>query len=193
MQTMKRILTIMLMATALVLSSCASPNGKLSESRDATDSKILITYFSATGNTAEVAKSLAELLETDICEIVPEELYSDADLNWHNEQSRSSVEMKDSLSRPAIKKITKDLGDYDVVLIGYPIWWNLAPRVINTFIENNDLKGKEILLFATSGGSDIDNSMNVLRTTYPHLNIVDGMLLNDSIQYKNIEMALNEK
>jgi multimeric flavodoxin WrbA len=165
----------------------------LSESRDATDSKILITYFSATGNTAEVAKSLAELLETDICEIVPEELYSDADLNWHNEQSRSSVEMKDSLSRPAIKKITKDLGDYDVVLIGYPIWWNLAPRVINTFIENNDLKGKEILLFATSGGSDIDNSMNVLRTTYPHLNIVDGMLLNDSIQYKNIEMALNEK
>jgi multimeric flavodoxin WrbA len=193
MQTMKRILTIMLMATALVLSSCASPNGKLSESRDATDSKILITYFSATGNTAEVAKSLAELLETDICEIVPEELYSDADLNWHNEQSRSSVEMKDSLSRPAIKKITKDLGDYDVVLIGYPIWWNLAPRVINTFIENNDLKGKEILLFATSGGSDIDNSMNVLRTTYPHLNIVDGMLLNDSIQYKNVEMALNEK
>ena len=101
-----------------------------------------------------------------------------ADLDWNNKRSRSSVEMNDPKMRPAIKSKKENIGTYDVVFIGYPIWWDLAPRIINTFIEGHSLKGKTVVPFATSGGSSIGNSATVLKKTYPDLNWKEGRLLN---------------
>lgn len=138
----------------------------------------LIAYFSATGTTAHAAEKLAEATGGELYAITPAKAYSDADLDWRNKQSRSSVEMKDPKSRPAIKDRKKDLSGYDTIFIGYPIWWNLAPRVINTFIESNDLKGKTVIPFATSGGSTIGNSAAELKKSYPSLDWKAGIMLN---------------
>ncbi len=104
--------------------------------------------------------------------------YTSADLDWNDKRSRSSVEMNDSKARPAIKGSKENIADYDVVFIGYPIWWNLAPRIINTFIESHDLKGKTVIPFATSGGSSLAGSAAALKKTYPALNWKEGRLLN---------------
>ena len=104
--------------------------------------------------------------------------YTDADLNWNDKQSRSSVEMNDPKARPAIKSQKGKIADYDVVFIGYPIWWGLAPRIVNTFIESHDLKGRTVIPFATSGGSGIANSVAELQKAYPGLNWQEGRLLN---------------
>lgn len=109
-------------------------------------------------------------------EIESREPYSDEDLNWRDRNSRCSREMNDPSSRPELKKAELDLSDYDDIYIGYPIWWGIAPREINTFIEANDLKGKRIAIFATSGGSGIDYALKDLRASYPELNIVTGVL-----------------
>lgn len=141
-------------------------------------SGILVVCFSATGTTAAVAKSLAALSGGDFREIEPSEPYTAADLDWHDAQSRSSVEMKDPKSRPAMADMDIDIDAYDVVLIGYPIWWGVAPRVINTFIESYDLRGKVLVPFATSGGSSVGRSVSALREEYPELKWKDGRLLN---------------
>ena len=141
--------------------------------------KTLVAYFSATGTTKKAAEQLAEIIGADLYEIEPEQPYTDADLDWHNDQSRSSVEMKDLSSRPAIKGIVENLADYDKVYIGFPIWWYTAPTIINTFIEKNDLKGKTLIPFATSGGSSIKRSCDDLKTSYPDLTWKEGKLLND--------------
>ncbi len=140
--------------------------------------KTLVAYFSATGTTARAAKALAEVSGGTLHEIVPEKAYTSADLDWHDQQSRSSVEMNDPKSRPALKASGTDLSAYEVVFIGYPIWWDQAPRVINTFIESHDLKGKTLVPFATSGSSGIGNSVVKLKQSYPDLNWKDGKLLN---------------
>ena len=110
--------------------------------------------------------------------ITPAQPYTDADLNWNDKQSRSSVEMNDPKARPAIKSQKGNIADYDVVFIGYPIWWGLAPRIVNTFIESHDLKGRTVIPFATSGGSGIANSVAELQKAYPGLNWQEGRLLN---------------
>ena len=110
--------------------------------------------------------------------ITPAKSYTSADLDWNDKQSRSSVEMNDPKSRPAIKSKKENITDYDVVFIGYPIWWDLAPRIINTFIESHDLKGKTVIPFATSGGSSLTGSAAALKKTYPTLNWKEGRLLN---------------
>lgn len=140
--------------------------------------KVLITYFSATGTTAQAAKRIANVTGGDLYAITPVESYTSADLDWHDKQSRSSVEMNDPKSRPAIKGTKENIADYDVVFIGYPIWWDLAPRVINTFIESHDLKGKTVIPFATSGGSTLAGSATALKKSYPSLNWKEGRLLN---------------
>ncbi|MCH5238371.1 MAG: NAD(P)H-dependent oxidoreductase, partial [Muribaculaceae bacterium] len=114
------------------------------------DSKILVAYFSATGTTKHVAEELAEIMKATLFEIKPETPYTSADLDWRDDNSRSSVEMHDATSRPAIKDTVKDIEKYDVVFIGYPIWWYVAPTIINTFLESYDFAGKKIVLFATS-------------------------------------------
>ena len=140
--------------------------------------KVLITYFSATGTTAQAAKRIANVTGGDLYAITPVKSYTGADLDWQDKQSRSSVEMNDPKSRPAIRGTKENIADYDVIFIGYPIWWDLAPRVINTFIESHDLKGKIVIPFATSGGSTLAGSATALKKSYPSLNWKEGRLLN---------------
>ena len=140
--------------------------------------KVLVVYFSATGTTRQVAKQIAKIADADICEITPLTPYSDADLNWTNKQSRSSVEMNDEKARPEIKAVAVDVSQYDYVFLGYPIWWDLAPRAVNTFIETTNLAGKTVIPFATSGGSSIGNSVAVLKQLYPNIKWQTGKLLN---------------
>lgn len=145
---------------------------------ESADSRILVAYFSATGTTAATARQLAAATDGDLFAITPEKPYTAADLNWHDARSRSSVEMKDPQSRPALARKNDRMAGYDIVFIGYPIWWDLAPTVVNTFIESHDLAGKTVIPFATSGGSTITNSVRMLRRSYPQLDWRDGKLLN---------------
>lgn len=142
------------------------------------DKKILVVYFSATGTTAKAAQKLSQTVHGSLYAITPKKTYTDKDLDWTSKSSRSSQEMNNPQARPAIKESLVNIADYNVVFIGYPIWWDLAPRIINTFIESHDLKGKIIIPFATSGGSSISNSVSALRKSYPELNWKKGMLLN---------------
>ncbi len=120
--------------------------------------KTLVAYFSASGVTAKVGKEIAKATGGDAFEIVPEQIYSEADLNWTNPKSRSSVEMKDPKARPAISSKVMDMDSYDTVFIGFPIWWGVAPRIIDTFLESYDFNGKTIIPFCTSGGSGVGKS-----------------------------------
>ena len=143
-------------------------------------SKKLVAYFSASGITRNVAKLVAEAAGADLYEITTKESYTKADLNWMDKKSRSSVEMADIKSRPALSSKPKNLADYNTVYIGFPIWWDLAPRIINTFIESCDLTGKTIIPFATSGGSSISNAEKELQKTYPTIKWQKGKLLNNA-------------
>ena len=140
--------------------------------------KILVAYFPATGVTAQAAQKVAEATGGEVYAITPAKPYTDADLDWRDKQSRSSVEMNDPKARPALGGKRLDISDYDVVFIGYPIWWDQAPRLINTFIESHDLKGKTVIPFATSGGSTISSSAATLKRSYPEKEWKEGLLLN---------------
>lgn len=142
-------------------------------------SKKLVAYFSASGVTANVAKNLAEAAGADIFEIKPEVPYTDADLNWQDKNSRSSVEMKDKSFRPAIAEGDANIGEYDVVFVGFPIWWYVAPTIINTFLEKYDFSGKTIILFATSGSSSFGKTADELRVSVSETTVIkEGKLLN---------------
>ena len=138
-------------------------------------SKVLVTYFSASGVTAKVAQNIADNIGADTFEIRPKIAYTSADLNWMDKKSRSSVEMNDKNFRPEIEGTVNKLDDYNTILIGFPVWWYTAPRIINTFIEENDLSGKEIYIFVTSGGSSFGGSLKDLKASYPNLNFVNGI------------------
>ena len=140
--------------------------------------KSLVVYFSASGVTRMVANELKDVLDGDLFEIVPENKYTSMDLDWTNKNSRSTIEMHDDASRPKILNKLTSIDAYENIFIGYPIWWDLPPRIINTFIEENDLTNKNIYLFATSGGSDIQESFNYLKNKYPNLHFINGKLLN---------------
>ena len=165
-----------LLSIVAVLTACAQNKDKQNMSNNS--SKALIAYFSATGTTAKAARSIADITGGELFEIEPQDSYTDADLDWNNRQSRSSLEMNNPQARPALKGTKADMAAYDVIFIGYPIWWDLAPHIINTFIESHDLKGKTLVPFATSGGSGISNSVRKLRETYPNLKWQEGKLLN---------------
>ena len=141
-------------------------------------SKRLVAYFSCTGTTAKVAETLAESIGADIFEIEPAVPYTAADLDWRDNTSRSSVEMNDPHSRPAVASKRDNMADYDTVLVGFPIWWYVAPTIINTFLESYDFAGKKIVLFATSGGSGFGNTVKELKPSAPEAEIVEGKLLN---------------
>jgi len=142
-------------------------------------SKKLVAYFSATGRTAKVAKLLAEALGADIHEIQPKVPYTKTDLNWLNKKSRSSVEMNNKTFRPEIAGSNVNLDAYDVVFLGFPIWWYVAPTIINTFLESSDFSGKKIILFATSGGSKFGKTVEELKVSVSaDAEITEGKLLN---------------
>ena len=125
--------------------------------------KTLVAYFSASGITAYLAKEVASAANADLYEIKPGVRYTSADLNWMDKKSRSSVEMSNPASRPEIVKDLPDLSQYDTVIIGFPIWWYVAPTIINTFLESGDFSGKKIALFATSGGSGFGKTVQNLK------------------------------
>ncbi|MCR4607975.1 MAG: NAD(P)H-dependent oxidoreductase [Oscillospiraceae bacterium] len=141
----------------------------------------LVAYFSASGVTEAKAKELAKVIGADLYEIAPAVPYTNADLNWMNKKSRSSIEMNDKASRPALRETEHDFSGNDVIYIGFPIWWYAAPTVINTFLETFDFAGKKIALFATSGGSSIDRAVKDLQKQYPGLDIRGGKLLNGKV------------
>ena len=164
---MKNIL--LLMCVALTLSACGQNKKAM---------KTLVAYFSATGTTEAVAKDLAEVTGATLYEIKPEVRYTAADLDWTVKTSRSSVEMQDKSSRPAIIKDLRDADSYDRIFIGFPVWWYTAPTIINTFIEEYGFEGKEVVFFATSGGSTVAQADAEFKEAYPEIKWKEGKLLN---------------
>jgi Flavodoxins len=146
--------------------------------------KKLVAYFSASGSTARLAKQLAEAAGADLYEIRPAIPYTSADLNWQNKQSRSSVEMSDHSSRPELADNNADIAAYDTIYVGFPVWWYIAPTIINSFLESYDFSGKKIILFATSGGSGFGKAVENLKPSAPDAEIIEGMV-NPSV--KDIE------
>ena len=140
--------------------------------------KALIAYFSASGVTARAAKEMAAATGADLYEIRPAEPYTDADLNWMDKKSRSTIEMKDPACRPAIAGGVQDMAQYDTVLIGFPIWWYVEPRIVDTFLESYDFSGKMLIPFATSGGSGIGKAEKSLQAHCPAASWAKGQLLN---------------
>lgn len=141
--------------------------------------KKLVAYFSASGVTASAAKELASAANADLYEIKPAVPYTRADLNWQDKNSRSSVEMKDANSRPVLADTDADIATYDTIFLGFPIWWYVAPTIINTFLESYDFSGKTIVLFATSGGSGLGKNVEKLRPSVSEsTTIIEGGLLN---------------
>jgi len=138
----------------------------------------LVAYFSVSGNTAKAAKALAKAAGADLYEIKPAVPYTGADLNWMDKGSRSSVEMNDKNSRPALADTDAPVAEHDVIFLGFPIWWYTAPTIINTFLERYDFSGKTIVLFATSGGSGLGSTAAALQSSAPGARILDGRLLN---------------
>ena len=152
----------------------------------------LVAFFSASGRTAKVAAKLAEGLSADLYEITPQEKYSKADLNWMNKKSRSSVEMNDKSIRPAIVTGDLDVSGYDTVFLGFPIWWYVAPTLINTFLEAHDFSGKKIVLFATSGSSDFGNTAAELRPSAPGAEITESRVLSGVLTDAKIRALAEE-
>ena len=142
--------------------------------------KILVAYFSATGTTMDVAKRLTRATDSDLFAIVPADPYTSADLDWRDRQSRSTLEAADPSCRPTIASRVEHIEDYDTIFLGFPIWWYVAPAIINTFLESYDLAGKTIVLFATSGGSGMGKTASVLKACAPDAKIVDGGILNNA-------------
>ena len=142
----------------------------------------LVAYFSATGTTAKAAKALANAVGGTLYEIKPAVPYTSADLNWMDKSSRSSVEMKDPNSRPALADTDAPVAGHDVIFLGFPVWWYVAPTILNTFLEAYDFTGKTIVLFATSGGSGLGKSAAGLRSSAPGAKIVDGRMLNGHLK-----------
>lgn len=141
-------------------------------------SKKLVAYFSASGVTKRYAEKLANVTGADLFEIKPSVPYTSADLNWQNSNSRSSVEMKNPDSRPEIAEKLSDMDSYDTVFVGFPIWWYVAPTIIDAFLESYDFSGKTVIPFATSGGSEMGKTADVLRKVCPDADIHDGKVLN---------------
>ena len=151
---------------AIIVASCT-----------AKEPKVLITYFSASGTTKSLSQDLAKATGADLFEIEGAQSYTADDVNLGNREARAFKEMADKSFRPELKESPKNLKDYDVVYIGFPIWGNYAPNIIYTFIEQNDLKGKTVIIFSTSGSSDLTNSFNYIKQQYPDLNLVEGTTL----------------
>ena len=176
---------ILSIASALLFGACqnsSKPAGEGASADDEGQKTTLVAYFSASPEhvTAKVAKTLAEATDADLFEIVPEQIYSVEDLDWRDQQSRSTIEMKDSTARPAVASKVENMDRYTTIYVGFPIWWYTAPRIVNTFLEQYDLTGKTIIPFATSGGSGMGNSGEDLKkASAPTANwILPGKVLN---------------
>ena len=192
---MKKLLSILTLCFVLLtLTACGSANTATAPTESQTDSaptetengaaessddqtsnnRALVVYFSATGNTKALAETIAETTGSELYEIVPEEPYTEEDLNYNTDDCRANREMDDENSRPAISGSVENMDDYDTIYLGYPIWWGDMPRIINTFLESYDMSGKTIMPFCTSGGSGITSSVSNIRAACPDSNVTDG-------------------
>lgn len=171
---MRKIFLTLIAVVGLCAVACSSNSKSASsEMKQKSDStRTAVVYFSATGTTRAAAEEVARAAGARLFEIQPTEAYTDADLDWHDKLSRSSVEMRDSSARPAIKPIDFNPADYDLVFVGYPIWWYVAPRIIETFLDTYDLSGKRVATFATSGGSPIEPCDTALAKEYPAVKFI---------------------
>ena len=157
------------------------------DNQDIQNHKALVAYFSATGTTKGVAEHIANGLNADIYEIVPEEPYTDADLDYNDNNSRTTIEMNDPDARPAISGSVENMEQYDIVFIGYPIWWYVAPTIINTFLESYDFSGKTIVPFATSGGSGMGSTNEKLAPSCPGAILMKGKMLNGLLSQEELK------
>ena len=148
----------------------------------------LVAYFSASGNTAKLAENLADAIGADVFAIEPMIPYTNEDLDWHNKSSRSSLEMADKDSRPAIGRMRDNMEDYDTIYVGFPIWWYIAPTIINTFLESYDLTGKTIIPFATSGGSEMGDTNMYLQPSCPESFLKIGRIFDASASKAELAM-----
>ncbi len=151
-------------------------------------SKILVAFFSVSGTTAKVSSKLASVLNADLHEILPKKPYSKEDLDWTNDNSRSTIEMKKDRSiRPEILNTVKNMPQYDVIYLGFPIWWYVAPTIVNTFLEQYDLKGKKIIPFATSGGSGMGNTNKELQPSCVGAELLEGKRFSKDVSEKELK------
>lgn len=152
--------------------------------------KTLVCYFSASGITRRVAENIATAVNGSLFEIEPVEKYSDVDLDWTNKESRSSIEMQDDSSRPEVVRKIDNILEYDNIILGFPVWWYVAPRIVNTFIEENDLSEKDVYVFVTSGSSGYESSLKDLREKYPNINFISGIRLKKDSSLEDIKKWL---
>lgn len=171
---------------ALIIMGLLTWGDTLSAQTTEDNKKILVAYFSCTGTTEKVAEAIAETTGGKLYWITPAKAYTSADLDWRNKKSRSSVEMADEKSRPELSGEAVNPKDYDVVFLGYPIWWDVCPRPVNTFLEKYDFSGKTIIPFATSGGSSITNSVKQFKKLYPKAVWKDGRLCNGNARQAGV-------
>ena len=179
------LLTILLVGGALFFVKTGHSNK--------TNSDVLVAYFSATGNTKSVAEKLANVMNADLFEIVPEQPYTSEDLNWQNDQSRSSVEMGDKSSRPAIASKIDNISQYKIVFVGSPIWWGREPSIMDTFIESYDFAGKTVIPFVTSGSSGIGNYGANLQSSTPNAKVLTGKRFSTSVTAEELKNWADEQ
>ena len=186
---MKKILFIILGILIISAGVVFALNNNTKVNADtSTNKNVLVAYFSATGTTKRVAQNLGKATGGDLYEIKPVKAYTSADLNWHDENSRTSVEMNDQKSRPEI--VTGDLSieNYDTIYLGFPIWWGTAPKVVHTFLEQYDFSGKKIIIFATSGSSGLGNTANTLKQSVSKTaTVIEGDVLNSNPSVENLK------
>lgn len=178
---MKKFLSVLMLACAIFTNAKAD------------DNKILVAYFSATGNTKAVAEKLAGAINADLFEIVPEQLYTSEDLNWQNDQSRSSIEMGDRSSRPVISSKIDDMAQYKIVFVGSPIWWGREPSIIDTFIESHDFSDKTVIPFVTSGSSGIGDYGANLQSLAPNAKVLTGKRFSNDVSAEELKSWADEQ
>lgn len=152
--------------------------------------KKLVAYFGASGTTKKTAQLIAKATGADLYEITPKVAYTEADLNWMDKKSRSSVEMNDKKFRPEVEDKDAHIAEYDEIILGFPIWWYVAPTIVNTFLEKYDFSGKKIVLFATSGGSGFGNTVKELQPSAPNAEFVEGKVLNNKQKIEKFAKTL---
>lgn len=180
---MKKLLSVVMLVCAVFTNTKA----------EETNNKILVAYFSATGNTAEVAQKLATAINADLFEIIPEQPYTSDDLNWQNNQSRTSIEMGDKNSRPQIASKIEDISQYNIVFVGSPIWWGREPSIMDTFIESYDFAGKTVIPFATSGSSDIGDYGANLQALAPDAKVLTGKRFPTDVSVQELKDWADEQ
>lgn len=199
MKKMVSLLMVLLLAVSATACGAQETDTSAKENTETADTptaeqengKILVAYFSATGNTETVAKQLQTVLGADSYEIIPEEPYTADDLNYNNDDCRANKEQNDSTARPAISGNVENMSDYDVVFIGYPIWWGKVPKIIDTFLESYDFSGKAVIPFCTSGSSDIAGSLNEIQSAAPDADWKDGRRFSANVSETDLQAWMN--